>query len=364
MTRTQEMFQPTNSGDFLSQITPNPVQGEPVHLEPPVDIDGVMFEKRLFTLEDGQSYPVTTTRLPLGKRRTNVLLASSAAWTTRGKGFNRREQLFTARDLGMESFFVDTAHNLDRMSHIEEDARNHLAIANHIRDEGDYMPEALIATGTSHGGMNTLAIMALARKLDQDVWFGYSRGPCFPDHIAQTDIPRNIPKIINELGGIASILTTVPPRALRHYLHTLDLSPRAILRHARDVPTLLGGRVGELVYKQLPKDSFGYVSVRDGDVLSQAKDWEDTLHRHPLMLVDRRPGGSHLEECASETATKKWKGVMSAISNALAEHEDELAKIARRPGGSASIGLHYIVGDKQPSLFIEPFMSTDYTRAA
>jgi hypothetical protein len=353
MSFENQLSSSTNRGDFLSLDGRNPVAGKPKRLGA-YETDGVRFERLGFRMEDGMRYVATTTTLLDNKRSTDVLNVSSAAWTTKDGGLNRREQLYLAREYGMESCFFSVAQNLFRWGDLEGDVRNHLEMARYVVDRHDYQPHHTVYSGISHGAMNGFGFSALGANYGFKVIYGDFRAPCFPGHIARTDLRSNLQKVGNELEGLLRIATTVPPEALLRYPATLNLGPRGALRHIQDVPTLLSGRVGDLVYDKLPRDAFGYVSLSDGDPLSQAADWEDELQRYPLMIVDRQPGGSHLEACAAEHATASWKERIGTVATILTHNEDWIIKQDDSRRNSSSHELALMAGNENPDAFLKP----------
>lgn len=353
MSFNNELLRTPRDGDFLSFDTDNPIDGKPKRLGA-YETDGVRFERLGFRMENGTRYIATTTTLPPGERTTDVLNVSSAAWTTKDKGLNRREPLYLAREHGMESCFFSVAQNLLRLGDIREDAQNQLTMTRHIAEERGYQPNHVIYSGISHGAMNGLVYSSLGKERGISVLYGDHRAPCFPNHVADTDLWGNIMKLRNEIGGLINIATTVPPEALLRYPATLHLGPRGALRHLQDVPTLLSGTAGQIVRDGLPQDAFGYVGLGDGDPLSQAQAWEAELAGHPLMIVDRRPGSSHLEECASERATVGWKRRIGAIATILANEEDWITEPDPHPDTSAPLRLYLMATHDKPELFAHP----------
>lgn len=355
MSFNNEMIGAPRDGDFLPREHRNPIEGKPKRLGA-YETDGVRFERLGFRMADGTRYVATTTKLLDTARHTDVLNVSSAAWTTKDGGINRREPLYLAREHGMESCFFSVAQNLFQWGDFERDARSHLEMTRYLVDQGDYQPNHVVTSGISHGAMNGFGFSSLGESYGFKVIYGDYRAPCFPRHIADTDLWGNLGKLRNELEGLLKIGLTVPPEALLRYPATLHLGPRGALRHLQDVPTLLSGTVGTMVRDGLPKDAFGYVTMSDGDPLSQAADWESELSAHPLMIVDRQPGGSHLEVCAAEPSTRGWKNRIGTVATVLANQEDWILRQDSRPGNSSSHELFLQAASENPDAFIRPLL--------
>lgn len=307
---------------------------------------GVRLDHYRTEMGDGTQYNVTLAAPPAGERATDVLTVASNPWFVRERGPIRRELLALAR-MGMASCFIGVANRNPAIGHIEDDVLDHIEIAHHATALTDTHPHAVAYSGVSHGAMNGLAFASLSQQHGIEVIHGDFRAPCFPEHVADTDILRNARRLVNELGGLATLLTKTPLRALSHYGATLDLSPQAVLNHAKDIPTLLGGSVGTLVREGLPENTFAHLSISREDVLSQAEQWEELFadDRHPAVTLDIRPGGSHIEACFGEATVQRRLGRAATILATLREHEPWI--VGRSFDGAAATRLRLAVESRE-----------------
>lgn len=344
MNHAIESFGPTNSGRFLSEE--EDIRHKSRLSRRPERIDGVKFYEQEFTMQNGNSYNVTSTVLPDADRATDIASIETSAWLTRYGGLNKRRQLALGK-MGIESTFVSVPKNLLRLGNLENNARHQLQISQETAEQFDRDPNYIFINGISRGAMTGLGAAAIASRHNIGVMYGDYIVPCFPKGLNLKEDLRELPDLLaNEIDPIYS-LKQIPWQALRHYPSTIDRMPRELFQQLKEVPTLLSGSVGNLIDSELPQNSFGYVTAYEGDVMSQGRRWQEKLDpsEYPNMIVDLQHGGGHLS-CATVPCYDGWLGRMQAVSQTVSQYESVLKDLGPSAGPST---LHDILTVQSPA---------------
>lgn len=324
-----ETFHPQSSGDFLSQN----FELYSVDRIKSVDTDashfGVTFHQDEYTIsweteegkEESNKYLVTSSTIPKHRQKdaSDIASVETSAWLTHFGGLNKRRQIALARDFRIPSTFIGVQQNTDKLGNIEDNVHNHLFIAAHVAEQFGRDQANLILNGISRGAMHGLATQAIAGEHTMNVIYSDNIVPCFPDGLnPRTDLIDFLRFLPNEVNSLRAL--KMPLHIFRHYPETLDLSVSGMFQQLKEVPTLLSGRIGELIDDAMPHDSFGYIAAYGGDIMSQGNRWVDKIDsRFPNMTVDLSLDGAHLS-CISSGCHSEWRVRMQTITDLL--HED------------------------------------------
>jgi len=343
-------FHPTPpSGDFLSENFDSYEVKSYKMRETDRSHLGVTFYQEEYAVEwedtEGKErsnrYIVTSSDIPSSRRReaSDVTSLETSAWLTRFGGINKRRQLAMAQDFRVPSTFIGVQQEASKFGHIEDNARNHLFIVSHIADRFGRDKANLILNGISRGAMHGLATHAIAGQHGINVVYSDNIVPCFPNGLnPYTDLVDFLKFFPNEINSVRAL--KLPLRILRHYPHTLDGSLHGLFQQLKEAPTLLAGRMGELVDEHMDRDAFGYVAAYGGDIMSQGNRWLERFDEtYPNMTVSLNPEGAHMS-CISTDCYDAWYERMQTIAETL--HED------RTRVGIGATALHAIVTAANP----------------
>lgn len=323
MAQPVEFITPSTDGDFLSV---DKWDVDKKSRKKKVDtIDDIRFYRQRYTMNDGTRYNVFSSVVPDEKKRTNISSLETSGWLTSPNGMNRRRQINLGK-LGMETTFVGVQQNFWKIGNFEASAHHQLAIGKSSANEFDRDTELFYMNGISRGAMIGLGATALAWQHGMDIVYNDAIVPCFPDglnlHRDAKEIPGILTGLRNEINPIKSI-KDIPLPALQHFPQTADTS--GIFQQIKEVPSLLSGKVGELIDDNMSHEQFQYLTVFSGDMLSQGRRWQDRFDpdKYAQTVVNSTEGGGHIS-CVTPTSHEGWYGRWDTIIPIVADSADAL----------------------------------------
>lgn len=301
------------SGDFLSSDFRNSVvYTEEMYTDETAYAD--IIKERVF-MENGAHYEVTST---LSKQRAiDIGIIATAAWLTHDKGLNE-DRARRASKIGVDTVFISPQQNLNRRGHFHKSVQNIIAIADFMNTRADRDPDHLWGDGISRGGMHNIGGVAHAPMNGKEYIYSDVTVPCFPEGFdALRDLPQ-LPDLIASEFSAATAFIKLPVTAAAHYPRTLAFHPRMLFQHLKEVPTLLGGGVGEAA-KHMPDDTFMHVTNYLGDIMGQGRRWEPIFAKYDNITVENFVGGGHLS-LAAPRCQEKWQARTETIRDII--HDD------------------------------------------
>ncbi|MBI3889838.1 hypothetical protein HY312_04715, partial [Candidatus Saccharibacteria bacterium] len=248
-----ETFHPQSSGDFLSQNFELYSVDKIKSVDTDASHSGVTFHQDEYTIsweteggkEKSNKYLVTSSTIPKHRQKdaSDIASVETSAWLTHFGGLNKRRQIALARDFRIPSTFIGVQQNVDKLGSIEDNAHNHLFLASHAAERFGRDATHIILNGISRGGMHNEATEAIAYEHSIASVYKDSIVPCFPDGLnLRTDLIEFVRLIPNEVSSLRTL--KMPLHIFRHYPETIDPSLRELFQQIKEVPTLLGGRMG------------------------------------------------------------------------------------------------------------------------
>lgn len=344
---TSDVTNPTpsiNEGLYYLEYD-NPVREDGIRtIGRPERHDYATYYRHQVTMENGSRYLVTITDIPTKYQQASSDVANieTTAWLTQPDGLNKRRMAALAKQ-AIPTVFVSVQQNRDRFGQLDKNAHNELEILKAMAERYDYDSEHALTNGISRGAMTALAVSSIAKQHDIDIPYTDAIVPCFPRGL---NLKRDLAAYAQLLPHEASTLQAireVPLKYLWRYPKTLDTN---LFQQLKEIPTLLSGEVGKQIQQHMDADTFGYVTVYRGDVMSQGSRWQRLLATadYPNMVIATKDGGGHLS-CVGNDCFTDWQQRMQTIAEIM--HEDPAN---RALGGTA---LRNLAAERHP-VFRQP----------
>lgn len=261
--------------------------------------------------------------------QTDVGISSTTAWLTGMDGMNKRI-LLAQMNAGVEASLLSTARQAGYKPSLEQAAHNQLAIAKHLAETSPTRDrENLIIHGISRAAMIGIGANALAAEHDWNIIHNSLMVPCYPTGLSLKHLPRYSHIVPDELRAVAGMFA-IPPRALRHYVGTLDTSREGIRYALATIPELTSGNAGRLA-DAMPEDTSAYIVGFEGDVMGDIREYQRRLHNHPDIVFDVRSGGAHASvthENIYQEYKKSLELLPEEIEHAKSEGRQKLGRAA------------------------------------
>jgi len=323
---TDSEIMPRESGDFLSKPYDNYVNPAKTTVMYEDETTNAIHRKERIVMDNGSAYEVTSS---IAKNRSiDIGIIATTAWLTHELGLNR-DRAIRATEQGIDYTIVSPQQNLNRIGHFGRNVCNVLNINDYMNIRYERDTDNLWVDGISRGAMHGFGMVAKAPYVgDKKVIYADTMVPCFPIGFDPVrDLPE-LPKLaMNELGAMTSFVK-LPLNAMLTYPRTIAVHPRMLFQQMKEIPALLSGETGEAA-KNMPVDTFGYVTNYLGDIMGQGRRWEPILAEYDNLIVDNVKGGGHMS-IAAPRAQEKWQRRLEAVHEVL-ESDPTIVKL----GGTA-----------------------------
>jgi hypothetical protein len=261
------------------------------------------------------------------RRRTDSRLLIGTAWGTQVLGLNLHHGLGAAQ-LGAPVTIVGPEKNASVT--LAESGRLALAYINY-QDHGKNGfadPTHLMYKGFSRGAMLGFGLQSLAKEFGRQIIFSHLDDPCLAKKLSNldlSDVAEVMSKGPKELAGTARNISSLilHPARRKHYVHTVDLSPRGLRQFVRTGRALFTGEAGDLA-AAVPKDAQLHVRFFRQSLANQRREFKRRLAGKPGVSFSD-VNGSHTEGTSPETldqTAQQLSGVIIQLS--LGIHPAEL----------------------------------------
>jgi hypothetical protein len=233
------------------------------------------------TMGDGSQYERLVTTPTRANLTSDTYVSGTTPWWARLDGFITDTTRKLAKR-GQASALVApkgcaTSHGLPK-------ALYHMDVINkHTVRGSDMRPDAFVGLGISRAAALVLGLRGLQ--------YAESLGPCYPEAMEPKDLPKDALQLGVEAFEIGkhALLGHGPVGILRHR-RTFSLHPEHIWRSLLAIPGFINGDAGRLPF--INPDAHSMVTVKEQDVWSRAKAWDEVAKHLPNMTV-RHYAGKH-----------------------------------------------------------------------
>lgn len=277
------------------------------------------------TMQNKAKYDLVTAR-PRDPK-TNVSSTATTAWLTGIHGLNKRI-LLARMDAGMPASLLSTARHAGYKPSLEQAAHNQLSIERCLAEnDPERDPHNLTISGISRAAMIGIGMNALAERHDWNVMYSDLTAPCFPERLDLRKAQKYSSLLGRETLALMNLFS-IPPRTLRHYTGTVDLSPAGLRYAISTIGELTSGNAGRLA-ASMPEDTSAYILGFEGDVMSDIHEYERRLENHPNVVFDTRKKGAHaafLHEDVYQQARRRMLHLPEELETAKVNGERKLAR--------------------------------------
>ncbi len=264
-------------------------------------------------LADGASYKVIRGYPHEADQRTDSIVSSSSAWFTRPhQGMNERFSDYYLHQ-GVPHVMVGPVLHWSHRPSLYRSGNNQHEITDYYAATLGITHNRRVLSGVSRGAMNALVMAAQAGQAGQlthEIEYLDVTAPCFPDEGNMDYVRTNAPKILSELGIIASLISLSPMEIWR-YRQTVDHSLRGIAYALETIPELTSGKMRHIV-EHIPDDTRGRVHVFEQDILSHTQTWRELFAPFPDMRFTSSLGG-HMMILHNNSFEKSTESVMRSL---------------------------------------------------